>query len=123
MRKIKITIGKITTYGELLNTPTADAIWEALPFESSFDFWGDEIYFEIPVTLDLEEDAKEIVERGDVGYWPSGRAFCIFFGPTPISKGNEIRPASRVNVFGRIIGDPEIFKKASSLDVIRVERS
>ena len=122
-RGITITAGAVSAEGELFDTPTADAIWQALPFEASFDFWGDEIYFTVPVSLSLEKDAQETVKKGDLGYWPSGPAFCIFFGPTPMSKGSEIRPASRVNVFGRIKGEPEVFKKASSRERIRVERS
>jgi hypothetical protein len=122
-RGITITAGAVSAEGELFDTPTADAIWQALPFEASFDFWGDEIYFTVPVSLSLEKDALETVKKGDLGYWPSGPAFCIFFGPTPMSKGSEIRPASRVNVFGRIKGDPAVFKKAFSRERIRVERS
>jgi hypothetical protein len=122
-REIAIVVGAISAQGKLFDTPTADAVWQALPFESSFDFWGDEIYFTVPVSLGLEENAQEIVDKGDLGYWPSGPSFCIFFGPTPISKGKEIRPASKVNVFGRIKSDPEVFKKASSRERIRVDRS
>jgi hypothetical protein len=122
-REITITVGAVSARGELFDTPTADAVWQALPFEASFDFWGNEIYFAIPVSLGLERDARETVEKGDFGYWPTGPAFCIFFGPTPISKSGEIRPAGKVNVFGRIKGAPEVFKKASSHERIRVERS
>jgi hypothetical protein len=122
-REITITTGAISTKGEFFDTPTADVIWQALPFEASFNFWGDEIYFTIPVSLGLEKNAQEVVEKGDLGYWPSGHAFCIFFGPTPNSKGKEIRPASKVNIFGKIKGDPEVFKEAFSCERIRVERS
>lgn len=122
-RKVTIIAGTVSAQGELFDTPTADAIWQALPFESPFDFWGDEIYFTIPVSLALEKDAQETVKKGDLGYWPSGAAFCIFFGPTPISRGDEIRPASRVNIFGRIKENPEVFQRASSRERIRVERS
>ena len=122
-REITITIADVTVRGELFNTLMAEAIWQALPFEAPFDFWGNEIYFTIPVSLGLEKDARETVEKGDIGYWPTGPAFCIFFGPTPISKSGEIRPAGKVNVFGRIKGSPEVFKKASSHERIRVERS
>ena len=100
---------------------TARAIWEALPLESRASTWGDEIY-SIPVDAE-PEDPKEIVEIGDLGYWPPGSAFCIFFGPTPASRGDEIRPASPVNVFGRVEGDPRVFTSVASGDLVRLERA
>ncbi len=109
MRRIRITSGDVSAEAELNDTATADAIWEALPLKGWANTWGDEIYFAIPVRLE-EEDAQEVVALGDLGYWPPGQAFCIFFGRTPISLGDEIRPASPVNVFGRVIGDPTVFK-------------
>jgi len=99
---------------------TARAIWEKLPLEARANTWGDEIYFAIPVQMG-EENAQETVNLGDLGYWPPGNSFCIFFGPTPISRGNEIRPADPVNVFGKVVGDPKIFKKVKSGDKIRIE--
>ena len=120
-RKIKIIVGTIVAEAHLFNTSTANAIWNSLPLESRCNLWGDEIYFTIPLSHGLEKDAREIVEKGDIGYWPQGPAFCIFFGPTPISKGNEIRPASAVNVFGKVIGDSTIFKQVSSDTLVRVE--
>ena len=122
-RRIKIIAGNVIAEASLLNTSTADAIWNSLPLESTCNLWGDEIYFTIPVSHGLEKDACDIVEKGDLAYWPQGPAFCIFFGPTPISKGNEIRPASAVNVFGKVIGDPTIFKQVSSDVPARVERA
>lgn len=93
----------------------------ALPIESTAERWGDEIYFSTPVRIGLE-NAQETVEMGDVAYWPPGSSICIFFGPTPVSRTpEEIRPASPVNVFGKIIGDPKIFDKVKSGDKIRVE--
>ena len=109
MRRIKITAGEVSAVGQLGETATADAIWEALPVEARANTWGDEIYFSIPVHMG-EDDAREVVELGDLGYWPPGNAFCIFFGRTPASRGDEIRPASPVNVFGRLEGDPKAFK-------------
>jgi len=100
---------------------TVEAVWEALPVEARANTWGDEVYFSIPVRL-VEENSHEIVEVGDIGYWPPGRGFCIFFGPTPISRAGEIRPADPVNVFGKIRGDPKVFKKVKSGDTIRIER-
>ena len=120
-RQLRIVAGKVDARAELNDTKTADAIWQALPLRSKADTWGDEVYFEIPVHLDLE-DSKELVAAGDLGYWPTGACFCIFFGPTPMSKGNEIRPASAVNVFGKVIGDPEVFKKVKDGEAIVIER-
>jgi hypothetical protein len=123
MRRIKITAGAVSAEAELKDTPTADAIWEALPITGQANTWGDEIYFAIPVKLGLEEEAQEVVELGDLGYWPTGHAFCIFFGRTPVSRGDEIRPASAVNVFGRVGGDPTIFKAATDGDKVTIERA
>ena len=104
------------------NSKTSKAIWDALPFETRANTWGDEIYFSIPVKLSAE-NAQSTVELGDLGYWPPGQGFCIFFGPTPISRGGEIRPANPVNVFGKVKGDPKILKKVRDGDKIRIERA
>jgi len=126
VKKIKIISEKIGSVdAELLedkNARTAKAIWEALPFETRANTWGDEIYFSIPVILP-NENAQETVEVGDLGYWPPGHGFCIFFGPTPISRRGEIRPADPVNVFGKVSGDPKVFKKVKGGDKIRIERA
>ena len=122
-RKIKISSGEIEVEGVLSVSPTADAIWNALPFTAEVNTWGDEIYFTVPVQSGLEDDASEVVENGDMGYWPTGSAFCIFFGPTPISREGEIRPASAVNVFGKIKGDTSVLKKISSGIKIVVKRA
>lgn len=111
MRRIRITAGDVSATAILSDTQTANAIWDALPIEARANTWGDEIYFGIPVHLD-EEDAREVVDKGDLGYWPPGHAFCIFFGRTPVSRGNEIRPASPVNVFGKVEGDATVFTRA-----------
>ncbi len=94
---------------------------KALPLEAEASTWGDEIYFGIPVHLD-EDEAQAVVDLGEVGYWPPGHAFCIFFGRTPMSRGNEIRPASPVNVFGKIDGNATIFRQVSSGARIMLER-
>ena len=104
------------------NPETAKAIWEALPLEARANPWGDEIYFSIPVSIEAE-NPKAVVDLGDLGYWPPGNAFCIFFGPTPMSREDEIRPASPVNVFGRIIGDPKVFKAVRGGEKVRLERA
>ncbi|MFH1626458.1 MAG: cyclophilin-like fold protein [Pseudomonadota bacterium] len=121
-RSIKITAGRISIRAELTNTKTADAIWNALPIEADCSRWGEEIYFEIPVTSELDDSARDIVNIGDLGFWPPGNAFCIFFGPTPISNGDTIRPASAVNIVGRINGDPKVFAEVSSGVQVRIER-
>jgi hypothetical protein len=111
--KIRIIAGPIEAKAELNNTEAAQAIWQALPIKGRVSLWGDEIYFSIPVNLQLE-DGQEVVSIGDLGYWPDGNAFCIFFGPTPASQRDEIRPASAVTVFGRVIGDATIFKSVAA---------
>jgi len=111
--RIWITAGAIEAEAELNNTETAQAIWQALPIKGRVSLWGDEIYFSIPLNL-KSEAGQEVVSMGDLGYWPDGNAFCIFFGPTPVSQRDEIRPASPVTVFGKVIGDATIFKKVAT---------
>ena len=118
---IVITAGNVAASARLNDSSTARAIWDALPIEAKGETWGDEIYFDIGLTA-APEGARETVEVGDLGYWPPGRAFCIFFGPTPMSRGDEIRPASPVNVVGKVIGDARVFKKLSAGTRVRVER-
>ena len=122
-RRITITSGSLRVDGMLYTSPTADAVWNCLPLHASVNTWGDEIYFSIPVKVDLEEDAKDIVEMGDMGYWPSGAALCIFFGPTPVSRPGEIRPASAVNVFGKVTGDTKGFKKIADGSAISIAKA
>jgi len=119
--KIKLIVGTLSIDAELNDTPTAEKVAQSLPLTTSFDTWGDEIYFSIPVSAPLDESAKETVEMGDLGYWPTGRAFCIFFGPTPISRGTEIRPASAVNIIGRVLGDATAFKSVMNEAEITLE--
>ena len=121
-RKIRITAGRVTAEAVLNASNTAAEIWAALPLDIPGETWGDEIYFGIPVKAQAE-DAREVVELGDLAYWPPGSAFCIFFGRTPASRGQEIRPASPVNVFGRLVGDATVFKKVRSGTAVRVERA
>ena len=122
MKKIWIIAGDVSVVAVLLNCKTSDAIWEALPIGNTVNTWGEEIYFDIPVDSALDETAKEVVEKGDLGYWPTGQAFCIFFGPTPASHGDEIRPASAVNIVGKIEGDVEVFKSIRDGTNIKLER-
>ena len=121
MPRIRIIAGDVVAFAELSETSTADAIWNALPLEALANTWGDEIYFSIPVHLE-EENAQEVVEKGDLGYWPPGNAFCVFFGRTPASRGDEIRPASPVDVVGHLEGDPSVFKSVRSGEKVVLER-
>ncbi len=121
IKKITIKTEDLKVDVGLNDSNTAQKIWEALPIEGRVNTWGDEIYFSIPVSVELEK-AKAVVLEGDLGYWPPGSAFCIFFGLTPASQGDEIRPASPVNIFGKIIGDPKVFKKVSSGAKIIIEK-
>jgi hypothetical protein len=120
-RQIRIKAGSVIALAELYNTKTAEAIWQALPFNSIVNTWGDEIYFRVPIKIDLEA-GQEIVNSGDLGYWPLGSAFCIFFGPTPMSSQDEIRAASAVDIFGSLIDDPRVFKEVEEGEGIFVER-
>ena len=120
-KKIWISAGAIEAAAELNDTKTAQAIWEALPITGRVSLWGDEIYFSIPLSCKLEA-GQELVSVGDLGYWPDGNAFCIFFGPTPVSQGDVIRPASPVTVFGKVIGDATVLKKLATGTKITVRR-
>jgi hypothetical protein len=103
------------------NPTTAKAILDVLPIWAKVNKWGDEIYFRIPVSLP-EENSQQDVEIGDLGYWPQGNGFCLFFGRTPISIGDKPKAASPVNVFGRILEDPTVFRKTKIGEEIRIER-
>lgn len=120
-RRIRITAGGVSAEAALDDSATADAVWAALPLAASGQTWGDEIYFSIPVKAESEAP-RETVDMGHLAYWPPGSAFCIFFGPTPMSRGKEIRPASPVDVFGRIDGDARVFKKVASGAKVTIER-
>jgi len=121
-REMKITAGDVEMLAEMNESKTADAIWNALPIKERGNTWGDEIYFSIPVSAG-EENGREVVELGDIAYWPPGSAFCIFFGPTPASTGDEIRPASAVNVVGRVKGDPKAFKAVRSGEQVTLDKA
>ncbi len=122
MRQITITAGQVTASAKLFDGPTADAIWEALPIEGRASTWGDEIYFVIPVQCDEEPEARADVAVGELGYWPPGSAFCIFFGRTPASTGSAPRAASPVNVIGRVTGDATLFRSVRSGTPVRLAR-
>jgi hypothetical protein len=120
-KRIRIKSGKLDVVAELNDTKTAQAIWEALPIKGRANLWGDEIYFAIPLSLDLEA-GQELVNVGDLGYWPPGKGFCIFFGPTPMSEGEQPRPASPCTVFGKVIGEAKVFKQVASGSEIMIEK-
>jgi uncharacterized protein len=120
-RAIRITAGAVSASARLNDSQTARAIWDALPIEARGETWGDEIYFGIGLSAAAEE-AREVVDVGDLAYWPPGRAFCIFFGPTPVSRGTECRPASPVNVVGKIVGDARVFRKVRAGTHVTIER-
>lgn len=121
-RKIVIRIGAADFAARLNDCRTAGLIWEALPISASFNFWGEEVYFPIPVKETRMENPQETVDLGDLGYWPEGHCFCIFFGLTPISSPGNIRPASAVEVIGRV-EDPEAFKQVQGPGQIIIDRN
>lgn len=121
MNKIRITSGDVSLTATLNDSPTSQKIWDALPIVGSVQTWGDEIYFPIPVSATNDDAAAEVVEKGAVAYWPPGNALCLFWGPTPASRGDEIRPASAVNVCGMIDGDPTVLANAPNGGQIRIE--
>ena len=120
--KIKIFFNEHEVEADLENTPTAKEIYESLPLDGAANKWGDEIYFVIPARIDAEKDATDVVEIGGVAYWPEGSCFCIFFGKTPESTDEEIKAASKVNVFGKIAGDLSTLKTIKNGDLIVVEK-
>lgn len=109
--KIRIGIGHLSLDAELNDSTTAMMIRQALPLKRAFNTWGEEIYFTVPVEAELDETARGEVKVGDLGYWPTGQAFCIFFGRTPMSTPGKIIPASAVNIVGKVLGDATRFKE------------
>lgn len=120
---IKITLKNVTVEAQLTDTACAKAIVDKLPLEAFPNEWGDEFYFEIPVRNALDETATNIVKVGDIGYWPPGHALAIFFGPTPLSKGDDPVPASEVNIVGRITSDATLLRKAKGASSIKLEKA
>lgn len=114
MRRLKMVIGSVEIRAELLDTPTADALFAALPFESTASTWGDEVYFATPVSVSAEPDARTIVEAGELAFWLDGDSIAIGFGPTPISRSSEIRLASPANIWGRALDDVRTLSAVAS---------
>jgi hypothetical protein len=121
MRKLKLVIGSVTLVAELFETPTADALYAAAPFDSRATIWGEEVYFQVPVKADREDDARDVVQPGELAFRVEGEAVVIGFGPTPRSEGSEIRLASRENIWGRTTDDVHRLTKVEAGDAIRVE--
>lgn len=119
---IVIEVGNIKLKAELADTPTAQAIARILPFETHFDTWGDEYFFEVPVKMPLDGTATLSVNVGDLGYWPTGQAVAIFYGPTPASEGDRPVPASEVNVVGRVLDDPTLLRVVAGIGRIRLSK-
>lgn len=121
-KRVRIKAGEVERIAILNNFPIAQALVEALPIEASANRWGDEIYFAVSLKQAAGEK-KKVVDKGDIAFWPPGSALCIFFGPTPVSKGEEIRPASAVILLGKIETDPEGFRKVKDHDPVRIEKA
>jgi hypothetical protein len=122
MRRLKLTIGDVAITAEILNTPTADALYEAAPFTSSTQTWGEEVYFSTPVKQDQEEDARDVMNLGELAFWPPGNAIAIGYGRTPISDGDEIRLASPANVWGHAVEDVRTLSSIRSGTPIQVDK-
>ncbi len=118
---IKIILGNVKLEAELNNTKTAEAIFKALPIEATANTWGEEIYFGIPVKPQEEPDREE-VEVGDLGYWPPGNAFCIFFGRTPVSTSDKPRAASKVTVVGKVLDDVSPLRRVGDGQSIKLQK-
>ena len=119
-REIQITVGNVSVRAQLEETATASAIWAALPLETTANRWGDEIYFSVPVRIAEEPGARQDMTVGELGYWPVGAAFCIFFGPTPVSDSPEPRAYSNVNPFGHVMGDVRVLRSVREGDRVTV---
>ena len=122
MRTLKMTLGPVVLEAELLETPTADALYAAAPFESRASTWGEEVYFSTPVSRCEEPGAREVMQPGELAFWPAGNAIAIGYGRTPVSRGDEIRLASPCNVWGRVRGDVTQLRAVRAGVPVTVER-
>ena len=123
MRQLKLTIGAVVIRAEILDTPTADALYAAAPFETRASTWGEEVYFTTPVSLAREPGAKAVVEPGELAFGPDGDAIAIGFGRTPISRGDECRLASPCNIWGKALDDVKALEAVRNGASIKVERA
>jgi len=121
--RINIRAGNVALWAEIDETSCGRAFYEALPISAGFNVWGDEFYFEVPLEAELDPTATSKVAVGEIGYWPPGRAIALFFGPTPMSTGDEPVPASDVNIIGRISGDARELRRAAGADNIVIEKA
>jgi uncharacterized protein len=122
-RRVLIHAGDLALTAEIYENETGDAILDILPIEGAANRWGDEIYFTIPLSLARAPDAREIVNKGELGYWPDGSSFCIFFGKTPMSRADEIRAASAVNIFGMVTDDSTVLTAVPDGCRITIDRA
>ena len=122
MREVSITVGAVVLTVELYDTPTADAVYDALPFEAQAQTWGEEVYFSTPVEAPQETDAKTVIDPGEIAFWLAGNCIAIGYGPTPVSRGKEIRLASPGNVWARTSDDVKQLAVVKDGDTARVER-
>lgn len=120
MRHILIRAGKVTIRARLLATQTADRIWNALPINGAVQTWGKEVYFRTPISHDIEPDARVVVSKGEIAFWPDGDAIAIGFGATPISKRGEIRFTSKCNVWAVAIDDVDQLKNVYPGELVSV---
>ena len=120
MRKLQMTIANVVIRAELFETPTADAIYGSLPFSATANTWGDEVYFSVPASVSKEEDARAVVEAGELAFWVEGSSIAIGYGPTPISHGDEIRLAAPTNIWGRALDDVRLLANVNNGDAIEV---
>ena len=122
MARIRFDFGSLTLDAELLDTPTAKAVLAALPITSSALTWGEEVYFDVPVNVKREADARAVVTPGEIAYWPEGPAIALGYGRTPISEGTETRLASPCNVFAKALGDVKTLAKVRAGTKIKITK-
>ena len=121
-RRIRLTVGSVQLVVELKPNKTADEIYAALPVEAPLNTWGEEFYFKLPGVKDYRETATSQVKVGDVAFWGAGQVLAIFFGRTPMSMGPDPVPADRVNIVGKVIGDPSILRQVMTMQTMKVEK-